>query len=83
MCGWADLLCLNYPPTSLYEVWRDFFCLQQLLIHIPYRGWADSLQKNLAVAWRLSALQVEVKSLYNRNKLSLNCKGMTVFAVAR
>ncbi|MCI8708852.1 MAG: hypothetical protein HFG98_04810 [Dorea sp.] len=35
----------------------------------------------LVATWGLPALQVEVKSLHNRNKFSLNRKGVTALTV--
>ena len=51
-----------------------------LHLHIPYRGWTNNLLKNPCYRMGLSAPNVEAKSLHNRNKLSLNRKGMTAFA---
>ena len=84
MYRWADLLCLNCPPTSLFEVWRDFFCLQAAFICIyiyPIGDGRITCKKNPRYLKGPSTLQVEAKSLHKRNKLSLNRKGMTAFAV--
>ena len=82
MFRWVDLPCFEISPTSLFSL--EGFLLPVnygFYLQIPYRRWADNLLKKSSVTHGGFLLQIEVKYLHNRNKNSVNRKGLAAFAV--